>query len=127
MKKIFIIDDDPDIVSILQMIFISNNYQVLTCEILTNVASEISNYLPDLIILDVFLDKFDGRDIAKQIRNSKNGVAKTPILIMSGQANPEIVKQCGANDFISKPFNIDEMINKVKYLLNPSPKYSQTS
>ncbi len=119
MKKVFIVDDDPDILEAIQMILELENYEVNTTAQCQKVIDQIRQYRPDIILLDVLLSGYDGRDIAKQIRGAGNGISKTPILMMSAHANlGSSITETGANDFIAKPFDIEEMIAKIRVLTN---------
>jgi len=117
MKKILIIDDALDIVEAIQSILESENYQVESSRNFDRIIEDAHKFQPHLIMLDVLLPGIDGRDIAKKIRQSGNGIAKTPILLMSAHADlVNNFRDSGANDFIAKPFEIEEILNKVAAL-----------
>jgi len=119
MKKVLVIDDDQDILEAIQLVLELEDYQVNTTAQCQKVIDQIRSYKPDIILLDVLLSGYDGRDIAKQIRDAGNGISKTPIIMMSAHANlGSSITETGANDFIAKPFDIDEMLNKIKSLTN---------
>jgi DNA-binding response OmpR family regulator len=69
---------------------------------------------PDLIILDAMLGGADGRDLAKEFK-AREPVRQVPILMMSAQPGIEkSAREAGADDFLPKPFELDELINKIQ-------------
>lgn len=74
----------------------------------------IENTHPKLIILDVMLNGADGRDLARELKNSKE-TENVPILMISAYTNvkPSVLK-AGADDFLAKPFGMEELIQKVE-------------
>jgi DNA-binding response OmpR family regulator len=114
MKKVLIIEDDPDILELLQI-----HLEDLECE--TSVASDGQSGLEsassqsfDLIILDLMLPKLDGLEVCKQLRANK---IHTPILMLTARSE-EIDKvlglETGADDYLTKPFSVREFIARVK-------------
>lgn len=114
-KTILVVDDDEGILDAFKTLLEDEDYHVLTSpdgEILYN--SIDMNTTPDLIILDVLLSGKDGREICKFIK--KDGKLKgVPVIMTSAHPNiDESVIKSGANDYLPKPFNIDDLLNKVK-------------
>lgn len=117
IKKILIVDDDPDIVESLELVLEDEGYDVSTKTQLN--VEEYSNgvkksQLPDLILLDIFLAGKDGRVYAKQLKQLPN-TKNIPIIMIS--AHPfalHTAKDHGADDVLAKPFNIDNLLEKVK-------------
>lgn len=113
MKKILVIDDDPDILDVVKMILESHDYDVLVSEN-ANIFGLLDGHLPDLILLDILLSGEDGRDLAKRIKKNKK-TEKIPIVMLS--AYPDARKstiEAGANDFISKPFEVADLLMVVE-------------
>lgn len=120
-KNILIVDDDPDILDSLQLILESEGYAITTSEKGDYVEKlSIQNkHLPDLIILDVLLSGKDGRTITRKLKNEKK-THNIPIVMISAHPNAEkSVKESGADDFLSKPFDINNLLSKVrKHIIN---------
>lgn len=122
MKKgILVVDDDPDILDAIAYTLEDAGYTVKTTEkgeYVENIPTKNGN-LPDVIILDVLLSGRDGRSICKKLKSQKE-TKQIPIIMISAHPNAEkSVKEMGADDFISKPFDIKELIEKVeKYAAN---------
>ena len=116
-KKIFIIDDDIAILDSLGTILDFEGFEVNTFVR----GSEIFKFVdkiskPNLILLDMWLCDEDGREICKKLK-ANNLTKNIPVVIMSASRGLEnSALQSGANAFIAKPFEIDEMINKLNQL-----------
>lgn len=113
-KTIFIIDDDKDILEALDIFFREVGFTVFSCEDGERVVSETKKIQPDVILLDLLLSGSDGAEITHNLKN--NTETKTiPVIIIS--AHPKAkqrAKACGADDFLSKPFDLDELLEKVE-------------
>ncbi len=111
-KKIFIADDDPDILAILTMMLRTRKYEVYAS---TN-ANDVFKYsdnLPDLIILDIWMSGLDGRDICKRLKEDEL-TTNIPVIFVSANSNiEEIAKQYQAQDFIAKPFEMSHLLQKI--------------
>ncbi len=117
-KKILVIDDNEDILELLRIIFQDDGYDV----IISN-TSETAEYIlflrPDLIILDVRLENPDisGADICKEFKTLFPEI-KTPVILVSAEQDlREVAQHCGADGFLSKPFDVDVLLNYATELL----------
>ncbi len=118
-KKIAVVDDDPDVLDALQMTLEDEGYDVTATEkgeYAENLPDTNEN-LPDLIILDVLLSGKDGRTICQKLK-SQQETRHIPIIMISAHPNAkQSVKEVGADDFLAKPFDVDELLALVaKYL-----------
>lgn len=119
MKKVLVIDDDEDISA---MLFLSlrKDFEVAVVTHSEDIFPRIKSFAPDVILLDVFLTGYDGRVICKQLKfhpDSKH----IPVIMVSG--NDEIlqtVEQFGADGFIQKPFQAEQLIEKIGNYLSPA-------
>jgi len=108
-KKVYIADDDPDILEVLTIILENKGYQVVTSPDGKSL-SRLHDF-PDLVLLDVRMSGSDGSEICRDLK-SKDETKDIPVVLISANRNLlEIAKDCGADDFISKPFDIKEIIN----------------
>ncbi|TKC06036.1 response regulator [Pedobacter frigoris] len=114
-RKILAVDDDNDIVDIIKIILEDEGYEVSTLTNGKNVFNVISSLRPDLILLDVMLGGMDGRDICRAIKEHVT-FRNIPVLMISASHNLQgLLKLPGSpNDFLSKPFDIDSLVKKVK-------------
>jgi CheY-like chemotaxis protein len=119
VKKILFIDDDPDIVIVTKFILEDANYLVLTGGSAEEGLVILEQKIPDLILLDLFLPKMQGWDLAKQLK-SDDRYKQIPIILFT--ANAGIIKktasEMGGDDFIIKPYEQEVLLEKVKNLLN---------
>jgi len=114
-KRILVIDDDQDILSILDIIFVEEGYETILHQSGTSV-EHIKILHPDLILLDVRINGFPktGAQICTEIKNERE-LDEIPVLLVSAEINvPELAQSCGANGYVNKPFDIDNLLAKVK-------------
>lgn len=115
LKRILIVDDAEDIVDLLSILLIKNNFKIETAYSGKTLLDKLHSFIPDCILLDVNLNGENGRDICKQIKDSGN---KAPIILMS--ANHELLtnhEECKACDVIEKPFIFEKVLSKIQDLL----------
>lgn len=123
---ILVIEDDPDVGHLLYRILSKRNFNVYTA---TNgeIASEyIQQQKFDLILLDVMLPKKKGTTILKEIRADKN---TTPVILLTAIGTSEAIVEGlnnGADDYIVKPFKIDELIARINAVMRRSKTVSET-
>lgn len=114
MKKVLVIDDDPDILQAVQLVLESGGYDSDTTTKGDETYKRIDEYKPDLIILDVLLSGNDGRTICKNLKKAKE-TKNVPIIMISAHPTAkDSVKQCGADSFVAKPFSVVGLLSKVK-------------
>lgn len=119
-KKIFIADDDQDILEILSMMLRTKNYEVLA----TSDANDIFNFddknLPDLILMDIWMSGLDGREICRCLKNNEQ-TKNIPFIFISANSNiEEITKEYKADGYIAKPFEMQYLLNKINSILAAS-------
>jgi DNA-binding response OmpR family regulator len=117
VKKIFIADDDQDILNILELMLQTRGYEVLV----SNNGSELFNYkpgeLPDLVLLDIWMSGIDGRDICARLKQNKH-TENIPVLFISANSNIEtITRDLCAQGYIAKPFDMEVLLDKVEKLV----------
>lgn len=114
-KKILAVDDDREIVEVIRIILEDEGYEVSTLTNGLNVLNVVSSFRPDLILLDVMLGGVDGREICRAIK-SHSIFKYIPVVMISASHNLQnLLKLPGSpNDFLSKPFDIDNLVKKVK-------------
>ena len=114
MKKIFVVDDDEEILEVVQLALAIDNYHVKAVTKWEEINEVLGSFLPDLVLLDISLSGADGRDICKKLKTSAAHM-HIPVILFS--ANPEMgreYKNYGAHDFIAKPFELMHLLDTVK-------------
>lgn len=120
IKRILLIDDEPKIRRVLRISLLAENFTCLEAATAEEGLEKIRTESPDLVILDLGLPDAEGLDLLCLVRKW----SKVPILILSARdAEDEKVKllENGANDYLSKPFGIKELIARIRVLLRDIP------
>ena len=122
-KKILIVEDDELMIKILKFILNKEGYQLSVVMDGLSAVEQIHSINPDMVITDLMLPYKSGLEV---IRFVKENFEKTPIIVLSslGEEEHSVSEafKLGADDFIAKPFNPNELILRVKRLLNHSLK-----
>jgi len=115
MKRftILIVDDDEQILDFLRPKLRSSGYNVLTAGNGSEALEQVKNQEPDLLVLDLIMPQMDGFETLKELRN----FSAIPVIVLSGKG-ADIDKimglELGADDYLSKPFNPDELIGRIE-------------
>ena len=113
MFRILVIDDDPDIWTVLYILLRIQGFEVETASMKEEVFGKIEAFKPSMILLDVLLSGYDGRKICQEIKDDPE-TKDIPVIMFS--AHPGAAgkfESYGANDFISKPVNAETLFNKI--------------
>jgi DNA-binding response OmpR family regulator len=113
-KKVLIVDDEPDILTFLQAMLEDAGYSVITMEKSDSVEQFVGEHLPDLLLLDMLLSGKDGRAIARKLKSQEH-TRLIPIIMVSAHPGAERESQAaGADDYLAKPFDMDELFAKIE-------------
>lgn len=117
-KRILVVDDIEDNVSLLQVILTEEGYEVDTAIDGKSALAKIEASPPDLLLLDAMMPKMDGYEVTRRIRQN-NKLPFIPILLITAYVEADVPKglELGANDFIRKPIDYDELLARVKSTL----------
>ena len=111
---ILVIDDNEDILFMLQSMLQYKGYRISTKENTLHLEESIRELLPDIILMDMLLSGADGREICRELK-SGNEFSHIPIIMLS--AHPHARTEClaaGANYFVEKPFEMNELFQVVE-------------
>lgn len=117
---ILVVDDDPDICTMIKIVLDYYGHDAIEADNEEKAKEIISSSPVDLIIMDMLLSGADGTDICRQLKQDKKN-SSIPILMFS--AHPTAKETClaaGADDFISKPFEMNDLIAKINFHLEQS-------
>jgi DNA-binding response OmpR family regulator len=115
MARILIVEDYLDLVYFFSVFLEREGFQVKSVPSKKGIESNIDHFNPDLVLLDVKLSSDDGREICKAIKQMNKAI---PVILMS--TNPQLLEnyiKYNADDIIEKPFDNDEVLNKINNIL----------
>ena len=117
-RHILVVDDEPDIRSLVQEILEDEDFSVNVAENATKARQLVESFKPDLILLDIWMPDVDGITLLKEWKENDNVTG--PIIMMSGHGNVETAVEAtrhGAYDFIEKPLSIAKLLLTIKHAL----------
>ena len=118
-QKIYIVEDEPDIRETLKYNFSNEGFEVFTSPDGEEALSNIKKVLPDVLILDLMLPGVSGLDVCKSIR-ADDDIRDISIIMLTakGEEIDRVIGfELGADDYVTKPFSVRELILRVKVLL----------
>jgi DNA-binding response OmpR family regulator len=116
--RILVVDDVPENVRLLEAVLTARGYEVVTAHGGVGALAAAETEQPDLILLDVMMPDLDGYAVCTQLR-ANDSTAVLPVIMVTSSIGQEKTKaiEAGADDFIPKPFNHDELLTRVRSLL----------
>ena len=116
MKKVLVVDDDPNIVEVLRLYFDKDGFAVVSCLTGDKAVETFQTSQPDLVVLDLMLPGKDGYDICREIRKTSD----VPIIMLTARSDTldkVVGLELGADDYLQKPFEPKELLARVKAVL----------
>ncbi|MBE9229754.1 response regulator [Phormidium sp. LEGE 05292] len=115
LKRILIVDDMQDNISLLEAILVEEGYIVDTANSGKAALAKVQTTPPDLILLDAMMPGMDGLEVTRRIREQKD-LPFIPILLITAYENLNAAEalDIGANDFVRKPIEYDELMARVR-------------
>lgn len=123
MKKILLVDDEPNIIMALEYSLRKNNYEIFIARDGEEAIDLAGKLKPDLVILDIMMPKVDGYEVLEFLQKHETLKNTTQTLIISAKQKESDVEKglsLGAKDYIKKPFSIKKLLNTVNELLTPN-------
>jgi len=117
-KNILVIEDNHAILDVITLILESEAFNVSGLNQGSNFLNHVLEFQPDVIIMDIMLPDIDGRVLLKELKEN-NLTKHIPVLMISARYNATnyMLDNVEADDFMAKPFNIDELMDKIYALL----------
>ncbi|HEX9927099.1 MAG TPA: response regulator transcription factor [Pyrinomonadaceae bacterium] len=124
MQKILIVDDEPQITRVLRRSLSAHRYEVRTAADGESALETFRDFAPDLIITDLSMPEMNGIELCREIRKK----SEIPIIVLSvkGEEKTKVeALDAGADDYITKPFGIEELLARVRAALRRAPQKSE--
>ncbi len=121
IPTVYFIDDSATMREVIKIAFRRENIQVITCADAASALAQFEQIRPDAVITDVIMPDQDGYSVCSKIKENPD-LSGTPVLLMSGVVNKSVADKAvsvKADELIRKPFQPQELINRVKALLEP--------
>src|SRR5215471_12723668 len=118
-SRVLVVDDEPQITRVLKTVLSSQGYQVRTAAEGESALSNFKEWSPELVITDLYMPHMDGIELCRRIRE----VSAVPIIVLSvkGEERSKVeALDSGADDYVTKPFGIDELMARVRAALRRS-------
>jgi two-component system KDP operon response regulator KdpE len=119
MSRILVVDDEEQILRALRRALVARGYEVATAADGEEALADVETLMPDLVILDLNLPDIDGMEVCRRLR----GWTTVPILILSVREDERgkvAALDLGADDYLTKPFGVEELLARVRALLRRS-------
>ena len=123
VPTVYFIDDSATMREVIKIAFRRESINVITCHDGASALAQFAENIPDAVITDVIMPDKDGYEICQFIKQNPE-LCKTPVVLMSGVVNRTVAEKAiavQADELIRKPFQPQELIARVKNLLNPKP------
>lgn len=119
MYSVLIVDDDIKLLDLIKTYFLKENFVVYTAKDGQEALDAVKRYAPSILLLDLMLPKIDGYEVCKRIRRDNN----VPIIMLTArddEADRLTGLGIGADDYVTKPFSMRELVARVRALLRRS-------
>ncbi|MBL4746425.1 MAG: response regulator [Flavobacteriaceae bacterium] len=120
MKKILIVDDEPNIVMSLEYLFKKEGFQVFIARDGEEALATIAQNIPDIVLLDVMMPKVDGYQVIKHLKETEK-LKGIKVIFLSAKSKVTDIEKglgLGADKYIAKPFSTKKLVKEVKELVN---------
>jgi len=116
MSKVMLVEDDPTMINLLGTLLEMEGFEVVKLTRFGSVLEDIKAEMPDVVLMDIHLNDFDGLSFCAGIRGDAQ-IAEMKVIMSSGMEMRHESTQAGADDFLLKPYMPDELISKIKTIL----------
>jgi excisionase family DNA binding protein len=126
-RKALIVDDDEELVELIRDVLAADGrFEVRVANNGFDAGMMVKEYHPDIIVLDVMLPDINGKEVCQRVR-SDSALDDVKIICISGMVEQDKVKElkeAGANEFVQKPFEIEDLVDRMCQLLDVEPVHA---
>ena len=125
-QRILVVDDEPQITRVLRRSLISQGYDVHIASDGESALQTFGDWTPDLVVTDLAMPSMNGLELCRQLR----AISRVPIIVLSvrGEEKTKVeALDCGADDYVTKPFGMDELLARIRATLRRAPAVQDES
>lgn len=120
-RKVLLVDDDVELVELMQDVFARDGrFDIKTANNGFDAGMMVLDFRPDLVVLDVMLPDINGREVCQRVRSDRS-LESVKIMCISGMIEQDKIndlRSAGANDFMNKPFSVDDLLYRCCEMLD---------
>ncbi len=118
-RRVMIVDDDADARALMEEILTDEGYELIKVSNATEVGLKAAQLAPDLILLDFLMPELNGFDVCKALRSNEltRSIPIMAVTCLNKEDDIERIFECGADEYLSKPFRVDQLQEKVQELI----------
>ena len=118
-KRVMIVDDDPDALALMEKILNEEGFELVKVSNATEVGLKAAQLTPDLILLDFLMPEINGFEVCKALRDNEmtRSIPIMAVTCLTKERDIERIFSCGADEYLAKPFKVDQLLEKVRDLI----------
>lgn len=124
LKKILVVDDDPQVHKMLSAVLTVKNYQLDYAPDGFSALNQIELNPPHLVVLDIMMPEMSGIELCRKIREGTKNKNVLILMLSAKDSQSDRITglQYGADDYVTKPFHVSTLVHKIEYMLNKAEK-----
>ncbi len=118
-KRVMVVDDDPDALALMEKILTDDGFELIKVSNATEVGLKAAQMSPDLIVLDFLMPEVNGFEVTKALRGDEmtRSMPIMAVTCLTKEQDIERIFACGADEYLAKPFKVDQLLEKVHELI----------
>jgi excisionase family DNA binding protein len=117
-KRVMVVDDDPDALALMDKILTDEGFELVKVSNATEVGLKAAQLAPDLILLDFLMPEINGFEVCRALRENEmtRSIPIMAVTCLTKERDIERIFACGADEYLAKPFKVDQLVEKVRDL-----------
>lgn len=118
-KRVMVVDDDPDALALIERILTDEGFELIKVSNATEVGLKAAQLSPDLILLDFLMPEINGFEVCKALRDNEltRSMPIMAVTCLTKEKDIERIFACGADEYLAKPFKVEDLLTKVRDLI----------